>query len=136
MRKHAVLMAAVAMVVVPAGAALAEGSWSSSMTAVRTGFDSRTWTDKNGDSAATTIALTRCKDFYTGQNLNTHLQLTKENTFTPDVNMGITYFPCSSSYKNSWGRVAAGSYHFTVMKINGTVSNSYYLNANPVSVAY
>jgi hypothetical protein len=50
--------------------------------------------------------------------------------------MGVKYFPCSSSYTNPWGRVPAGNYHFTVMRINGTVSNGYYLNANPVYVTY
>lgn len=125
-----------ALVVLPAGVAFAEGSWSSSMTAVRTGFDSRTWTDRNADGASTTIKLGGCRDTYSGQNLNTHLQLTKENTWTPDQNMGVKCFPCSTSYTNSWGRVAAGNYHFTVMMINGTVSNSYYLSANPVYVTY
>lgn len=87
----------VAMVLFPAGAALAEGQWSSSMTAVRTGFDSRTWTDKNGDGTSTSIYLAGCRDSYTRQNLNTNVQLTKENTWTPDQNLGVKYFPCGDA---------------------------------------
>ena len=81
---------AAAAVLAGAIPAHAEGSFSSSMSAVRTGFDSRTWTDKNSDSVSTYISLTGCDNGGLGAKVtNTQLQLTREKPFyEPDEDRG------------------------------------------------
>jgi hypothetical protein len=45
----------------------------------------------------------------------------KEIALLPDVNMGSKlYSTCETSQTNSWGRVVAANYHFTLEKINGS----------------
>jgi hypothetical protein len=110
--------------------ALAEASFTSSMTHVYTGFDSRSWPDNNFDAAATTVRLDTCR-VTTGQTFsNLVLQLTYENTWTPDENMGQKTFACYSTATGTWGRIKPGGYHVTLMKING------YTSYSPINVAY
>src|SRR5689334_1409368 len=54
-----VLLAGLAVVGV-VGPASAEGGFTSSMSGVRVGFESRAWVDHNNDSAATQITLAGC----------------------------------------------------------------------------
>ncbi|NJQ14722.1 hypothetical protein [Streptomyces bohaiensis] len=115
----------------------AEGSWSSSMNGVRTGFDSRTWTDNNSDNVSTRIALSGCSNGGTGAPVtNTQLQLTRQTAwYQPDENRGRYTFHCSSSDANAFGRQPAGNYHFTVTRIQGSTTG-FYLSVRSVAVQY
>lgn len=115
----------------------AEGSWSSSMNGVRTGFNSRTWVDKNNDSVSTSISLSGCSNGGLGPSVtNTQLQLTRETSVVePDENRGRYTFNCTSSDSHAFGDQPGGDYHFTVTKIQDA-SSGYYLKVNSVSVRY
>ncbi|MYU25175.1 hypothetical protein [Streptomyces sp. SID8352] len=133
----AVTGSAAALVLAGAIPAHAEGSWTSSMSAVRTGFDSRTWSDKNSDNVSTTIGLSGCNNGGLGAAVsNTELQLTRETSIIqPNENRGRYTYKCSSSDSHAFGVQPSGSYHFTVTKIQGSASG-YYLSVNSVSVKY
>jgi len=82
--------------VLAATAAAAEGSWTSSMTGVVTGFHSRTWTDKNSDSSATKITLTRCTGWTRDVKANPTLKLIRERPgILPNENRGGKKYTCS-----------------------------------------
>ncbi|MFE7269948.1 hypothetical protein [Streptomyces sp. NPDC057623] len=115
----------------------AEGSWSSSMNGVRTGFNSRTWTDNNNDGVSTSISLSGCSNGGLGPAVNdTQLQLTRETSIVqPDENRGRYTFHCASSDSHAFGDQPKGDYHFTVTKIEDSPSG-YYLKVNSVAVRY
>ena len=133
----AVTGCAAAAVMAGAIPAQAEGNWSSSMNGVRTGFNSRTWTDNNNDSVSTTISLSGCSNGGMGAPVdNTQLQLTRETSIVePDEDRGRYTFHCSSSASHAFGDQPKGDYHFTVTKIQDT-SSGYYLKVDSVSVRY
>lgn len=118
--------------------AIAEGSWSSSVTRVRTGFETRSWNDRNTDSAATQWRLERCTDYLTGgRATNSHWKLMRERGgVLPDENRGEKYFPCATASQQSWGDVPASNYHLTLTKIAGQTTGTGALNANPVRAWY
>ena len=119
------------------GAAFAEGSWSSYLSAVATDFNSRTWADKNSDAANTTIRFDNCREHSGATFSNTEVQLTRETPwYEPDENRGRKTFTCYSTYTGNWGRQPSSSYHFTITKINGCSGCFYRLDANPVKVSY
>ncbi|KFG73586.1 hypothetical protein [Streptomyces mutabilis] len=107
------------------------------MSGVRTGFDSRTWTDNNSDNTSTYISLTGCSNGGQGAPVtNTELQLTRETSwYEPDENRGRHTFYCSNSASHYFGDQPSGSYHFTVTKIQGSTSG-YYLKVNSVYTRY
>lgn len=100
----------------------AEGYWTSSISNVAPGFNSRTWTDKNQDSVATKIRLDDCRDSHrTHVTSNTaQIQLTRRTgALQPDENRGRKVFYCQGSDSKSWGRQPASDYRFAVIRING-----------------
>lgn len=137
MRGKLAAVAALAMLSVPlaAGPALAEGSFTSSLSGVLTSFDSRTWNDGNRDGAATNITLRGCTR-HGDRPANTQLQLTQQRGGPlPDINRGRKVFNCASSASHSWGRQGNAGYHFTVIRINGQESGEQ-LWADYVGVSY
>ena len=125
-RTAALRVAILALVVLMlAPAAMAEGSWTSSITNALTGFDSRSWTDNNSDSANTTIQFNNCEDDWTAiEPDNTQIQLTKETPwYEPDENRGRFVSDCENSDTDNWGDEPSGSYHFTIIRINGSESS-------------
>lgn len=100
----------------------AEGFWTSSMSEVAPGFNSRTWTDKNQDATATRIRLDDCRDSHRAHvTSNTaQIQLTRRTgALQPDENRGRNVFYCQSTDSHSWGRQPASDYRFAVIRING-----------------
>lgn len=88
------------------GPAKAEGSFSSYMTNVRDGFDSRTWSDHNNDTVSTHIRLSGVTK------AGFCLQLTREKPwYEPDENRGIRDFGYGGT--QYYGRQPSGSYHFS-----------------------
>jgi hypothetical protein len=53
---------------------------------------------------------------------NIQVELTYENTFTPDENMGQVVYNCNTStwQQYNYGRVKAGNYHETLIYVDGT----------------
>ncbi|GAA2725700.1 hypothetical protein CAE01nite_20560 [Cellulomonas aerilata] len=99
--------------VVVAAPALAEGSFNSTVSGVRVGFESRSWADRNVDGAATRARITACSVGGVG------IGIFRER-FGPDalIARGST---CDAYV--SGGRVASGNYHFTVERIGGSNLN-------------
>jgi hypothetical protein len=95
----------------------AEGSWSSSISNWLTGKESRQWTDNNTDSVSTTVSLSGCS-IPNGQRFeNVTLGLYRDRSVLPDVSKGERTNACGNF---GWGDVEAGTYHFTLKKINGS----------------
>lgn len=102
--------------------AYAEGGWSSYMTGVLTGFNSRTWQDQNIDSTSTSITFSGCtNNINPYHGVNAEVQLTRETPFyQPDESQGRRSLNCGGSDTKYWGRFPAGSYHFTLTGVNGS----------------
>jgi hypothetical protein len=124
-------------VLATAGSALAEGSWTSSISDASTGFDSRTWTDRDSDNVSTVIELRGCSVY--GDNVAddwTRLQLTRETPpWQPDEDRGRKNFHCVDVATGNWGDVRSGDYHFSVITINGYDSGRR-LSATAVKTSY
>lgn len=118
----------------------AEGSFTSSFSGWLPGLDSRTWKDGNRDASSTRITLGGCRAEANPTVVVTYrLQLTRETPwYLPDENKGRKDFACHrTSVTNSWGRQAAGSYHFTLTHVNGTeYSDPGKVRASTVKVSY
>lgn len=98
----AAVVAALLSVAVPAQA---EGSFSTYMSNVRDGFDSRTWTDHNHDTVSTHIKLSGVTK------AGFCLELARETPwYQPDENRGIKDFGLGST--QYYGRQPSGNYRF------------------------
>lgn len=82
----AVTVAALGALLAP-GTAFAEGSWSSYLSGVRSGFTSRTWVDNNNDTVSTRTTLSGCSRS-DGANFWLEVELRKQRTLLPDVSYG------------------------------------------------
>jgi len=119
-----------------AGVALAEGSFTSSFSGWLPGISSRDWVDKNTDAVATTVKLGGCRfDVLTGFKSAT-IQVSKRNGILPDQNQGQKALACSSSATGNWGRLAAATYRFTLVGVNGASTSSDKVSASSVVVTY
>ena len=114
--------------------AFAEGSWTSYLSGVKIGFESRTWADRDVDQVATTVKLTNCS--VSGASFaNAGLTL-YQDTWIPYyyTNHGMIYNYCDSV---SWGQgLGAGNYHFTVERINSSSTTTRSLSAGSVVTGY
>ena len=124
MRRFVAAVAPCISVLAVAQPALAEGTWNSYFSAGLTGKDTRTWTDNNTDAAGTVTSFRYCKYYNnvpTGLR-NIQVQLTYENTFTPDENMGQVIYNCNTAVwqQYNYGRVKQGKYHETLIYVDGT----------------
>ena len=102
--------------------AYAEGSWTSTVSGVYAGFGSRTWTDKNKDSAANYAQIRNCSRGAT-------IAIYRNRPFPiPDDVVGTKKATCNASVP--YNKVA-GDIHFTVKStqnnggLNGSVKVGY-----------
>lgn len=111
-----------------AGQATAEGSWTSYFSKVFPGKDTRSTNDRNLDGANTYTKYRLC-DFDSGVEPVEYIrmQLTYENTWTPDENMGRVNYDCAGStwMQYNYGRLKAGWYHSTLINVNGETRDEY-----------
>lgn len=100
-----------------------EGGWTSYLSNVKAGFDSRSWTDRDNDNNSTTITLSGCT--VTGHPElapNVVVRLWRERT-GPDEKVGVDKsFACRTESTKTWGHVSAGTYHFEILKVNNSNS--------------
>ncbi|MET4781493.1 hypothetical protein [Glaciihabitans sp. UYNi722] len=118
--------------VLAAGPAMAEGSWSSSISGAVTGFQSRSWQDSNLDNVETRVVFSGCSVDGGQTFTKTQLEMWGEFGAFPDQNLGNISNTCNTS---NWGRVANNSYHFRVNTINGTTSG-YHLSVTTNNTYY
>jgi hypothetical protein len=105
------------------GPAMAEGHWASYWNNVLPQRDTRSWYDGNSDAVHTKTAFRRCR--YDGGSPTLRyitMQLTYENTWTPDENVKTWNSYCNTT---SWvtydhGDVKRGDYHMTLMGADGS----------------
>ncbi|GAC81542.1 hypothetical protein SAMN04488550_0150 [Gordonia malaquae] len=120
-----------------AGPARAEAEFTTKLSGVLTGFESRRWTDGNSDAAATTVRFDNCREKTAGMALaSADVMLRKDRPFQPDEDHGTKRLNCSASAFGNWGRKASGKYFFRIEKINGYSGGFRQLNASFVRVRY
>ncbi|GGX40842.1 hypothetical protein [Streptomyces chryseus] len=118
------------LVLAMAPTALAEGSFSSSVSSALTGFQSRWWTKNQNYDTSTVIKFTGCSA--TGADSSTRVQLTKYKSGPlPDENRGQkTFTNCftssGASSSGNWGTQRGGGdqYRFAIIEINGSTYGS------------
>ncbi|MGW2303492.1 hypothetical protein [Streptomyces sp. NPDC001809] len=102
--------------------AAAEGSWSSCISGWRDNNESRRWTDKHSDKAATTVTLSGCS-FSTSMDIGLHRVVDD----WPDAAYGGKVNSCATS---NWGEIkTSGDFYFRKIT-SGSVS------VNTVTVRY
>ncbi|MFD3165537.1 hypothetical protein [Herpetosiphon sp. NSE202] len=119
--------------------ALAEGSWSSSCTGCRVGFESRRWTDNHNDSNATFVSFSQCVDSDGGNGSNDSItvELKRDISFLPDASYGQNVVYCSNAGSANFGEITtAGNFYWTIRAISGITNNGISVNTNPVNVSY
>jgi hypothetical protein len=118
--------------------AFAEGSFTSHMSGVRVGFESRRWDDKNEDSKGTIVSLRYChymkEPSHEPKSAQFTLNLIKDTLF--DEARGNVKYDCSgSTWKQyDWGRQPAGKYFFRVTKLGPSGITA--ANADGVKVSW
>ena len=128
--------AAVTLVLGGASAAMAEGSFSTSITQAQPTFQSRTWTDNNVDAVRTKVTLSNCKANVGGQAPGTLTLSNVEITLFRNGAAVSTKSQKCGTY--DFGLVGKGDFYFKITSINGnTAANrNTFVNANPVSIQY
>ncbi|MCI9889960.1 hypothetical protein JT358_16115 [Micrococcales bacterium 31B] len=112
--------------------AFAEGGFSSSLSGVRVGFQSRGWVDRNVDTMPTQITVNTCSQ----GTMEITLQRDDGNVFFPDTPLLRTTFDCARSAYMNAGRLPADNYIFQVSKINGSTSTALTVSSPAVDVVY
>jgi hypothetical protein len=125
-----------AVSLVLAAPAHAEGSWTSSFSGIRPGWNTRQWTDTNRDAAQTSLTIKSCRQDNGNRFTSMLWQLTYNNTFTPDENMGRHNLDCraATGARVNYGDVKRGNYVFGYISTTG--STSYYYSAPYIGVGY
>lgn len=121
--------------VAAASPAMAEGSWSSSITNALTGFKSRSWQDSHKDHAATRTVLSTCTETWGSPKSvgSVTLNLFDEKGLLPDANMGARTSNCGTF---NWGEMKrSDKYHFKLSKVGG-YSSGVKLTAKSVKQYY
>lgn len=123
------------VLVVPAMAA-GDGSWTSYLSYVVTGFDSRDWHDPHYTSASTTIRFVGCRDNnpQNGTSDDGTVKLWRHGAwYEPGTSMGSKRLECYSSATGNWGVMSVATYYnFEITHINGAASSYYNLGtSNP-----
>jgi hypothetical protein len=124
-----------------AGAAQAEGSFNSYISGWFTGITSRTWSDNNTDSAATTIRFSGCtwqQEPVPGSVSSATVMLVRVRDLAPDSDVSAKTLACtaSSGSTGNWGDVSKSDYKFRLTKINGSTTTNYQLAVKTVAVKY
>lgn len=118
------------------GVAVAEGKWDSTLQGVLQGFRSRNWTDRASDMSSTRIKMSGCRLDSPSPFSKATIQLTYDNIWTPDENMGWENLYCSNADTANYGRVKQGNYHFSLIYLNGTQRFIGRLSTSAVNVSY
>lgn len=118
-----------------ASPALAEGSWTSNMKSVPTGFNSRSWQDSHLDGAATVTTFSGCTFTFGGGAVSSvTLTLWDEMGWFPDASMGTKTNSCGVT---NWGVMTRSDlYHWSVDKIQKISPNDRLLNVATVRQTY
>lgn len=106
--------------------ALAEGSWNSSLSGVRSGFTSRIWYDSNSDGVITKTTLSGCSRS-DGATFKLDVELRRDLSLQPDVSYGLRDVSAckGGTGSGSWGDQTAGDYFLQFWHYDfGTVSAS------------
>jgi hypothetical protein len=138
-KKKALALVGVGLVVtgvLSATPALAEGSWGSSMSGARPGFQSRSWQDSHRDHNSTRLALSGCS--YPGQGglVNSiAVTLYDEYGLLPDQAVGNrSVQPCGTL---NWGeQTRSDGYHWTIFALNNSTSSSGHINVSALTLSY
>ncbi len=119
-----------------AGAAHAEGTFTSYIDNWGVGKESRDWTDKDRDETVTAIKLEGCR--YTNRRgfTSAHLELMRNVTMGPDKYLGQKKFACAKSATQTWGKPQSAGYHFVLRKVNDMTLPPDRLTAKKVIVRY
>ncbi|CAN5440630.1 hypothetical protein BH20CHL6_BH20CHL6_09640 [soil metagenome] len=123
---------------VVAGTVFAEGSWTSSMSNVKVGFDSRTWTDRNSDSASTAIRFEGCRDenYSNGSNDWTTVSVQRHNGILPAGDFGRETLYCHVADTGYWGDQPAQDYHFQIEAFSGGTFSTNALDVPYLKASY
>jgi hypothetical protein len=138
MRKYSGVQAGLVLSMLVAGVVLAEGSWTSSMSNVNVGFDSRTWTDRNTDNVGTTIRFDDCRDenYTNGTGDWATVSLQRHNGIFPAGDVGRKTLYCYDTDTGNWGDQPAQDYHFQVEAFSGGSFSTNRLDVPFLRVSY
>lgn len=114
--------------------AIAEGQWSSYLSSVGVGFKSRDWQDTKSDWAETKITLTGCTMNSGGSFASTDIHLKREGGWFPDQSIGVIRNYCGTS--NFGNGHPAGTYNFTLDRINASTSSTLRISATTIVTRY
>lgn len=135
MKKHHLgVVGLVAAFVVATLPAVAEGRWSSYLSSVGTGFNSRSWIDTQSDNVTTKVTLSGCTMSNGGTFTSVDIRLYREMGWLPDQSVGVLRNYCGTS--NFGANLPADTYHFTIERINGSTSGTPRFSANVVVTTY
>jgi len=96
------------------------GSFTSYLSNVQVGFNSRTWQHGTGDNSSTAITLTQCGVGWQDSGGGATVQLTEEQPFPfPDINRGQKGYTCNAGGTQYYGSQPAANYHFSIVSISG-----------------
>lgn len=113
------LAAAIAATALLAGPALAEGSFSSSITGWMVGKDTRTWFDNDHDGASTSLTLGGCRTTNGATPGRLQFKLIKHRTALPGQAIATNTISCRSA--NATTRYGAQDRAFYHMNFSGVV---------------
>lgn len=121
--------------------AMAEGSWTSSISGWLPGEETRDWTDKNRDDVSTRLSNKQCSATPGSTVKNLGWELNRNDTATPDEHYGIKWLTCNSSTTmgtGSWGDRGKGNFDFTLRGVNKSKDDSPvgHVSAKSVKVSY
>ncbi|WP_418516924.1 hypothetical protein ACNUCX_06880 [Curtobacterium flaccumfaciens pv. flaccumfaciens] len=104
--------------VLAASPAFAEGSWSSKLTGVAIGKNSRSWQDSHKDRVRTATAFVGCRISGNASGFKSaSVRLYDERGLLPDKSMGTKVNTCGRS---DWGVMTRPDrYHWTISALNG-----------------
>ena len=103
------------------GTALAEGGFVSNIVGGRVGFQSRRWTDRHLDAAATIVRFEGCRDASARNDPNDSaaVNLWRDVPFAPDPFYGQRAFGCWVAGQGNYGEpLQAGDYYFEIAGIS------------------
>lgn len=118
-----------------ASPAFAEGSWSSSLSSAKPGFNSRSWQDSHLDRTSTTVAFSGCTYGNAGGlTKSTGLKLYAEWGLLPDQSVGTRSSVCGTF---NWGeQTRSDRYHWNLFQLNGSTSTSHWLKVSSLTTRY
>ena len=126
-----------------ASVAHAEGSWASSFSGWLTGSKTRTWENKK-NNANNILDMKQCQ--FTTESVggglkakSVHMELQRQDTWTPDENYGQKKLNCTAANKivsGNWGKRGKGKFNYVLRKVNGTVYSQDHLHCKFIRAKY